>query len=235
METIVQAHGTNQYQLEEQKVIEHVKTFTPLGLSQLKKRQQLVNDVDLVVGNLSFIKEALRIKGLKLPPENCYPSELMPYMYRKIGTGLLKQLPRYANTKIFVKPANNCKRFTGIVTDDVDDYRLQGISRNEFVWFCEVVNWRSEWRFYVQDHNVVFRAPYAGTVLPNLFIVNDMIQRLEHFTDLPSTYALDVGVLSSGKTALVEVNDAYAIGGYGNIPADIYTNWLLARWKTLVL
>ena len=48
----------------------------------------------------------------------------------------------------------------------------------------------------------------------------------------PSSYALDVGVLSTGETALVEVNDAYGIGAYG-IAAEHYYTFLKARWDEL--
>ncbi len=49
----------------------------------------------------------------------------------------------------------------------------------------------------------------------------------------PAGYALDVGVLSDGETALVEVNDGYAPGYYGRVSparACAYLELLAARY-----
>ena len=55
--------------------------------------------------------------------------------------------------------------------------------------------------------------------------------------EAPAGYALDVGVLSDGRTALVEVNDGYAIGFYGKVTparADAYLRLLVARYEQLI-
>lgn len=47
------------------------------------------------------------------------------------------------------------------------------------------------------------------------------------------SYAIDFGVLTTGETALIEVNDAFAIGAYDNVPGDLYLMMLKARWNQL--
>jgi hypothetical protein len=38
---------------------------------------------------------------------------------------------------------------------------------------------------------------------------------VEAYKNCPSAYTLDVGLIASGETVLVEVNDMWAIGSYG--------------------
>ena len=49
----------------------------------------------------------------------------------------------------------------------------------------------------------------------------------------PSAYGIDFGVLSSGQTALIEVNDGYSLGAYA-IEAKSYTDLLMTRWHELL-
>ena len=67
----------------------------------------------------------------------------------------------------------------------------------------------------------------------NIKIDKSIIQKMvNEFRNSPKDYCFDVGVLSSGETALVEVNDAFSIGIY-SIPKEVYAELLIARWKGL--
>lgn len=48
-------------------------------------------------------------------------------------------------------------------------------------------------------------------------------------------WALDVGQVATGETALVECNDAWSLGYYrdGNLPAAQYAEMLVQRWREL--
>jgi ATP-grasp domain, R2K clade family 3 len=46
-------------------------------------------------------------------------------------------------------------------------------------------------------------------------------------------FALDVGVLATGETVLVEVNDGFSLGRYG-LPVALYTDMVIARWEEMV-
>ncbi len=48
-----------------------------------------------------------------------------------------------------------------------------------------------------------------------------------------SAYALDFGLLASGDTALVELNDGFSLGLYSLAPAR-YTDLIVTRWAELI-
>lgn len=86
------------------------------------------------------------------------------------------------------------------------------------IWVSEVVDFAAEWRYYIQDYEIVGFARYDNSPIeeipePDISIVEDAILKLS--VDHP--YVLDFGVLNgSYETALVEYNDAWAIGLYGS-------------------
>lgn len=41
------------------------------------------------------------------------------------------------------------------------------------------------------------------------------------------------GVFATGETALIVVNDAFAIGAYNNVPGEVYLAMLQSRWNQL--
>ena len=43
----------------------------------------------------------------------------------------------------------------------------------------------------------------------------------------------DFGLLTSGETALVEWNDAFALGSY-DLDPQLYTDLILTRWEELI-
>ena len=57
-------------------------------------------------------------------------------------------------------------------------------------------------------------------------------EMVDKFTLAPWAYCLDVGVLDSGDTALVEMNDAFSIGMYDGME-KCYGDLLTTRWKEL--
>ncbi|MEM8604121.1 MAG: ATP-grasp domain-containing protein, partial [Cyanobacteria bacterium P01_H01_bin.121] len=58
-------------------------------------------------------------------------------------------------------------------------------------------------------------------------------QALDNAGDSYAGYAIDFGVLTSGQTALVEMNDGFAVGAYG-IDSRNYTDMIWARWEQLL-
>ena len=51
--------------------------------------------------------------------------------------------------------------------------------------------------------------------------------------ELPSAFALDLGVLSTGEVALIEMNDAFSIGKYNGIDDETYAKLVITRWDEL--
>lgn len=49
---------------------------------------------------------------------------------------------------------------------------------------------------------------------------------------VPDAYGIDFGVTKDGRTLLIEVNDAWALGCYG-LESHLYAKFLLTRWAQL--
>lgn len=137
---------------------------------------------------------------------------------------------------VFVKPALRAKRFTGLVLREFDDYRVAGIPKSESVYHSQVVEWLSEWRCYVVGQDVLFQACYAGNdqQVPDPAVVTEAVSLMAQQSNAQRGYAIDFGVLACGRTALVECNDGFSIGAYGDLPGESYLAMLQARWDQLV-
>lgn len=53
------------------------------------------------------------------------------------------------------------------------------------------------------------------------------------YGDYPKAFVLDLGVLSTGEVALIEMNDAFSIGKYNGIDDETYAKFLITRWEDL--
>ncbi|MDY7014869.1 MAG: ATP-grasp domain-containing protein [Cyanobacteriota bacterium] len=65
------------------------------------------------------------------------------------------------------------------------------------------------------------------------FVVEDAVCCLDKAGESVAGYSLDFGVLETGETALVEMNDGFSLGNYG-LADGKYTDLILARWKELL-
>lgn len=199
----------------------------------------------LPIGTVEFVRRAMHLAGIMEPPNYSYPEVLYDHLHRHI-----KQM-RAGNVigRQFVKPVAT-KVFTGFVFDTLEDpenpacqHRVQyneflALPPTELVWVGEPVVWLSEYRYYVMDGQVLGYGRYDdgpdNAPIPDAGAVEDMAKTLSASAGAPAAYVLDVGVLDGGETALVECNDAWAVGYYtGTLsPAD-YVQMLWARWSQL--
>lgn len=107
------------------------------------------------------------------------------------------------------------------------------------MWCAEVVEWRSEWRVHVVDSRTRYVAHYDGDPEAN---VEDAIERLDRSGEYRAAYAIEFGVLdvddhddeTVAATALVEINDGFAVGAYGDITAEDYVDVIATRWEELM-
>ena len=191
------------------------------------------------VGSVEFVRKAMEIAGLQEPANISYPIGCEQFLRRKIQCVQLGEV----HDKCFIKPCET-KLFTGFVYNlsnlenlndhDLEQYQvLKTLPSTTPVWVSDVVNWQAECRYYVAFGEIVGVGRYDdgdSNETPNDHVVQLIIQSI----NLQHPYALDVGVLDTGQTALVEVNDAWAIGLYGNTlaPRD-YLYFLRNRWRSL--
>lgn len=133
---------------------------------------------------------------------------------------------------VFIKPAHKVKRFTGRVVSTIDDLApLSHIGGNLELHCSEPVQWVSEYRVPVIHSKIQGYFWYDGDkgIAVDKAEVEEMVDK---FTMAPWAYCLDVGVLGTGETALVEMNDAFSIGMYEGME-KCYGDLLTTRWKEL--
>ena len=192
----------------------------------LERKRVLLNPGDLPIGNVGFIRAALNQLGKQLPVPNDYPTSLLPYLHRKVWKSTLGEALESIGS--FVKPAERLKSFTGFVMDYDYSMHTQGASLRQPVWVSERVQFVSEHRYYVINRNIATCGVAVEGPIPDFLTV---VKAVRDFKDGPANYAIDFGVLSTGETALIEVNAALgALGLYEGADPETYLEFLHAGW-----
>lgn len=240
----IQEQGNGRLRKEEQLVFEELNCRgIPIALyteKRIHRRQLPLDSESLVVGDLPCILGALKQLSIPEPEPNDYPASLSEFLHRRIWRSTLGKLElqlRNGNyPPTFAKPATRRKRFTGCTFySECDLSQVCGVSRQEKLLCSEVVTWLSEYRIYVVQSEIRSVDYYAGDpgVAIDLEEIRRAIQALDKAGDSCAGYAIDFGVLASGETALVEMNDGFAIGAY-RIDRKNYTDLIWARWEELL-
>ena len=161
------------------------------------------------------VEWVLAVLGKKVVPDY-YPDFLQPYLCRKVWK--TDEWP--LGSKVFIKPADKYKRFTGFVTNG-------GYSKKKKspYWCSEVVHFKNEWRYYISNGKVVSSGWYWGDEV-------NQPPPPELPMKLPEDYcrALDFGFLIDGRFALVEAQHPFACGWYGT-NHKAYAQWLIDGWE----
>lgn len=222
-----------------------ITLFTP---KQLYRRWLKLDCKSFVAGELPLVLSALKQLKISFVKIDDYPESLAKFFHRTIWQSSLGKLEatlyQGRNKPIFAKPANRSKRFTGKIFDSFHDlWVVSRVSRQEKIWCSEVVYWLNEYRVYLikdrnSDSQIVGIYPYNleqhKTVEKiDLSIVREAIQCLDDAGESVAGYALDFGILETGETALIEMNDGFSLGNYG-LSDRLYTNLILARWEELI-
>lgn len=189
---------------------------------------------DIVAGSIAFVRSALQSLGRQLPKPDPYPEALRPFLHRDVWlAGTVGEVLAQERT-VFIKPAKRWKLFTGFVVDTPNPPQLYNVSRREPVWASTPVKFLSEYRVYVVEGRIRFVgfSDNGGDrdFYPDMRVVKKAV---EAYTRAPLGYAIDFGVLSTGETALIEVNDGFSVGAYDNIPAADYYDMVVHRWFEL--
>lgn len=198
------------------------------------------------VGSVEFVRQALAVAGIPEPAPLSYPKPLMDFLGRQVSQVTLGDL----TGTHFIKPVRT-KLFTGFVYragaelesySEHDQEQLSALSRlpaETPLWASEPVKFDSEWRYYVVDGQLLGYSRYDPNGvdyprLPDSQACLDAVKAMSRDPSSPAAYSLDVGVLESGETVLVEVNDGWALGLYGQSVESRDYVWLLwARWEQL--
>lgn len=198
----------------------------------------------LPIGSVEFLRKAMAVLDIEEPANISYPEALQPFLLRDV-----RVLPagRVLGTH-FVKPMAT-KGFTGFVFDTMTDpatlapheqeqhAAFMALDAQAPVWVSEPVQWQAEVRYYVCDNQILGFGRYDDGpddwAMPDPHRVQAMVDTYAR-TGAPAAYSLDVGVLTTGDTALVECNDAWALGFYkGTLSHKDYVRLLWARWQQI--
>ena len=213
------------------------------GAKEMNRGRVQLSADDLVFGTTPFTLDAMRQLGITPPSHAPYPSSLKPWFHRKINhpTPLsnVMQYLEQQGCEIFIKPAEGWKRFTGFVASTSTDHRFMGASLRSFVWTSEVVKFVSEWRCYcangkLLDVQIAPNENSFGITHPSWSEILQMYMTLRDAGQAIDGFVMDVGILDTGELALVEVNDGFSFGAYGNVTSDTMYEVVSARWKQLL-
>ena len=166
------------------------------------------------------------------------PACLAKYRGRKVWPSTWGELrARYGTTgppePLFVKPLRRNKDFPAIALYDADDVAAASPTgrRARRCWSRSTsCSCRSGGASCCQGH-ILDLCHYQGELFryPDPKVVQEAIA---DYGGAPAGYAIDFGVLTDGRTVLVEVNDGYSLGSYGLNSVE-YSELLEARWVEL--
>jgi hypothetical protein len=182
-----------------------------------------VPDKDYIpYGTVEWTDKILKANyDVKVTPDY-YPNYLSEFLHRKVWK--TDDFP--INKRVFIKPADSYKRFTGFVTDGTYKGKKRG------PYYCsEIVKFQNEFRYYISHKEILASGWYDGedenVPAPDIS---------EHIDKLPNDLvcALDLGTLENNEVALIEQQHPYACGWYGEpSQGKHFVRWVIDGWEYL--
>ena len=256
----LQFNDRGKFELEEQALVEYLGEGNYVGFYKkhfLRNKFQINKD-DFISGDIDTMFHAMKCLDIKYR-YNDYQDVLKLYLHRNIWEDTLGNIRKkvleegYLKNPIFIKPKDKLKRFTGFVLETIDDLsNCKGARNQTKIWCSEHVIFVEEFRFYrLHFHDSAMTTYSVGCHkkdfnFQNLEKADTFIRCLPWSIDskLPVACAIDVGILSTGEVALIEINDAFSLGLYKNVCSKnekesseynrFYCECLIERWNELV-
>ncbi len=183
------------------------------------------------VGTVEFCLAWMHAVGIPEPEPVDYPDILRDALGRDVRRMPFSEVA----AGMWVKPIRT-KAWDAHIKRSDDE--LPG---DELVWASEAISrehWLAEWRVYVVSGVWIGAGRYddglCEDVRLNTEVVQSWIERFEASGQAPVGYALDVALLSDGRTILVEVTDGWALGYYrGDCAPAHYATLLSERWREI--
>jgi hypothetical protein len=206
---------------------------------QLREGALPLSRETLVAGGVPVVEEALTALRVAVPLADNLPACLAKYRGRRVWTSTWGELrARYGRSgppePLWVKSLRRNKGAPSIAVYQADDIEsAAGMPDDHEVLVSEYVLFASEWRCFVCRGKIVDLCRYQGEVFryPDPDVVRNAVA--DHQAVAPAGYGIDFGVLTDGRTVLVEVNEGYSLGPYGLEPME-YAELLEARWVELM-
>ena len=196
------------------------------------KQLEDTNKENLAIGGIGFVKNRLKFLGVEISDNLDYPESIRSYLGRELWTSTINKVALDL-PYCFIKPKNRQKFFTGLVVKDISSLQNKGLQGKDYeVWCSEVINPIAEFRVFVRYGKILDVRRYKGNynINPDYKVIENCIK---DYKDSPLAYGIDFCVTEEGKTLLVEVNDAFALGDYGLFYID-YAKMVYTRWSELV-
>lgn len=207
---------------------------------------------ELVVGDFDWTRQALGKLGVPMPTPPDYPDCLQHLLHRRVWRATLGEVAAQllgggegAPKRLFVKPAEDTKAFSGLVAsaDEWIQYLLEQFPPSFPLMCSELVEIAAEYRVYCVNGAVRQVCQYVGPkeLALDMAVVGEAV-RLLFSSDSDHQLAgcgIDFALIHPAGsdqlvTALVEVNDGYSLGAYDGLSQKDYTDMLAARWQQLV-
>lgn len=174
-----------------------------------------------------------------------YPDSMKPFLGRRIWTdtieGIVSNEEKWS-AGYFVKPKKH-KAFTGKIISSISDLIGCGSSSENYeVLVSEPLDILAEWRAFITYDKLVdirsygMRADRTGKGYLYHYdgsIVTKMLEVFCEWEERPMACSMDICYTKDGRTLLVEINDAYALGDYG-LSGIAYAKLISARWSQLM-
>jgi len=239
----IQEYGNGKMEPEHQSLLHELKkrnVQTELFTAKRLQRNQLnLNEQTLVVGDHPTIRSVFKRLGINYSLTS-YPKSLWPFMQRKIWETTAKTLFERSMVcepgPIFIKPKYQAKLFTGFLAHTSQDLFILNQVPKDTVLYCSTpVEWAAEFRLFVHKGQIIGIKNYNGN--PNLAVDSNTVQAAINAFSIAhpeiTACSFDFGLLTSGETALVEWNDAFALGSY-DLDPQLYTDLIITRWEELI-
>jgi len=186
------------------------------------KRHERCSEDLVPSGSVEWCTKAL---GKEVVPDY-FPDFMKDHIHRKVW----KSDKWILGEKLFVKPANRHKRFTGFITTGTYSKK-----KRPPLIYSEIVYFINEWRYYITDGKVIAREWYWGEDenAPKFDLYISGIKVPKNWSG-----TLDMGLLRRshlkdinqwGDFALIEAHPPFACGWYGK-DIEPYLQWLIDGW-----
>lgn len=223
---------------EEQKLADYFEVGNYITFYKkhfIQNRFSITKD-DFIAGVIPVMFLAMKKLDIEYKHDD-YPERLRKYLHRRIWEtklGYIKEqvFNGYLANPIFIKPKDKLKKFTGFLLNSRDDWFLtDGAADGTNIICSEPVKWVTEYRIPVINKIPRDYCNYFGN--PDIQVDKSTVQNMiDDWTDSPKAYCLDAGVLDTGETALIEINDAFSCSSY-SMSVETYGDLLATRWNEL--
>ena len=174
-----------------------------------------------------------------------YPDALKQFMGRKVWRDTINSIAsdeKKWSAGYFVKPVKD-KAFTGKIISNISDLIGCGSYSEDYeVIVSEPIDIVAEWRCFIRYDEILDARPYGSISRIDYQgymygydskKLKEMLEAFKNWEDRPMGCSLDICKTREGRTLLVEINDAYALGFYG-LPSVLYAKMISARWSQLL-